>query len=437
MIDRYVRPEMARIWTEEATLGRWVAIESLVARVQAEHGIIPAEAAETIAAAPAPDIAAVREAERTRDHEVLSFLAAWTQAIPEESARWVHHGLTSYDLVDTGLGLAMRDAVDLVLDAVGGLYRVLARRALQDWDTICVGRTHGIHAEPIRFGHKLAALAFAMDRSLTRLEAVRASVAVGTLSGAVGTYATTSPAVEADVLGRLGLTPEPAPTQIVCRDRHAELVAGLAVLGASVEQLALELRLLQRTEVAEVEEPRTSAYQGSSAMPHKRNPTTSERLCGLARLLRANVGAALEDVAVWHERDLAHSSVERVVLPDSCNLAYYQVTAATELVEGLVVNADRMAENLGATRGRIFSAQAYLRLTRDGVERERAYRSVQDASLRSLRQGTLFADELKADGIALDPGVLDPRRFLRDEDVVRERLEERLREHDSRSRSGS
>ncbi|WP_167517969.1 adenylosuccinate lyase [Streptomyces cyaneus] len=429
MIDRYVRPEMSRIWTEEATFARWVAIESLVARVQAEHGIIPAEAAETIAATPGPDISDVREAERTRDHEVLSFLAAWTKAMPDESARWVHHGLTSYDLVDTGLGLAMRDAVDLVLDAARELYRVLARRALEHWDTICVGRTHGIHAEPIRFGHKLATLAFAVDRSLTRLSAVRESVAVGTISGAVGTYATTTPAVEAEVLAGLGLTAEPAPTQVVCRDRHAELVAALAVLGASVEQLALEMRLLQRTEVAEVEEPRTSAYQGSSAMPHKRNPTTSERLCGLARLLRANVGAALEDVALWHERDLAHSSVERVVLPDSCNLAYYQVTAATELVDGLVVNTDRMAENLGATRGRIFSAQAYLQMTRNGVEREHAYRTVQQASLRSLQQGTQFADELGKDGIAFDESALDPKVFLQDEDVVRTRLHERLREH--------
>ncbi|MFE2970159.1 adenylosuccinate lyase [Streptomyces sp. NPDC059340] len=428
VIDRYVCPAMAEIWTEEATLTRWVSVESLVARVQAEHAVIPAEVAETIAGTPAPSITDVREAERTRDHEVLSFLAAWTSAMPDESARWVHHGLTSYDLVDTGLGLAMRDAVDLILSAVRDLYRVLARRALEHWDTICVGRTHGIHAEPIRFGHKLAVHAFAMDRSLARLSAVRHSVAVGTISGAVGTYATTTPAVEAEVLARLGLTPEPAPTQVVARDRHAELVASLAVLGASVEQLALELRLLQRTEVAEVEEPRTSAYQGSSAMPHKRNPTTSERLCGLARLLRANVGAALEDVALWHERDLAHSSVERVILPDSCNLAYYQVTSAAELVEGLVVNADRMADNLDATHGRIFSAQAYLHMTRAGVERELAYRTVQKASLRSLQEGTSFAEELRKDGIAFDETALDPKVFLEDEGVVRARLEERLRD---------
>ena len=426
MIERYTRPEMAQIWTEEATVLRWVAVESLVARVQAEHGIVPTAAAEAIAATPAPAVAAVREAQLARDHEVLSFLAVWTDAMPADHARWVHHGLTSYDLVDTALGLAMRDSVDLILEAVDALYRVLAQRALEHWDTVCVGRTHGIHAEPIRFGHKLAAHAFAMDRSLTRLRAVRDSVAVGTLSGAVGTYATTTSAVEAEALSRLGLIAEPAPTQVVCRDRHAELISTLAVLGASVEQLALELRLLQRTEVAEVEEPRSSAYQGSSAMPHKRNPTSSERLCGLARLLRANVSAALEDVALWHERDLAHSSVERVILPDSCNVAYYQVSAAVELIAGLTVNADQMADNLDATRGRIYSAQAYLSLTRDGVERERAYRAVQEASVRSLQQGTLFVDELKAAGIAIDPAALDPLTFLQDENVVRQRLTERM-----------
>ncbi|MEW1689304.1 adenylosuccinate lyase [Streptomyces sp. NPDC091265] len=426
MIERYALPEMAVLWTPRAGLERWVAVESLVASVQAEHGVIPKEAAERIAATPAPEVEAVREEERTRDHEVLSFLAAWTAKMPEDTARWVHHGLTSYDLVDTGLGLVLRDATDLVIGAARELYDVVAGRALEEWDTLCVARTHGIHAEPIRFGHKLAVHAFAIERSLVRLGAARDSIAVGTISGAVGTYASTGPDVEAEVLGRLGLAPEPAPTQVVARDRHAELVCALAVFGASVEHLALELRLLQRTEVAEVEEPRTERYQGSSAMPHKRNPTSSERLCGLARLLRANVGAALEDVALWHERDLAHSSVERVILPDSLHLAHYQAVAARDLVAGLRIDAERMRSALRSEGGRIFSSQAYLQLSHAGMEREEAYRAVQAAAQRSRRDGTTLAAELKQDGADLDEELLLTPSDLDAENVIRERLTARL-----------
>ena len=421
MIPRYTRPEMADLWSDQSRYATWVRVEVLAARAQALLGRVPQDALADIQRAQVPSAARVAEIEQERDHEILSFLAAFCEGIPEDSARWVHLGMTSYDVVDTAFGHTLARAVDLLLDAVTRLRRVLAEKAAEHWRTVCIGRTHGVHAEPTTFGHKLAGFAFAIDRSAQRLAAAREAVAVGTISGSVGTYALIDPFVEEFVCGELGLGVEPAPSQVVGRDRHAQLVQAVATLGACVEQIALELRLLQRTEVREVEEHRTAAYQGSSAMPHKRNPTASERLCGLARILRGYAGMVLEDVALWHERDLSHSSVERVAVPDSMTVAHYQVTAAADLLETLEVFPGRMRAAVDATDGLVFSSVVLADLLENGVEREKAYRGVQAAANRTAATGGDFRAMLKAEGI--DPGPLEPERFLAHHDVILSRLE--------------
>ncbi|MGL5858928.1 MAG: adenylosuccinate lyase [Angustibacter sp.] len=437
---------MARLWTDEARYASWVHVEVLACEAQAALGTVSAEELATIRAGRVPTPHRVAELERTRDHEVLAFLAAYAETIPGSAsagsasagdatagdatagsaARWVHHGMTSYDLVDTALGHTLATACDLVIEAAGRLRDVLARRAFEHWDTVCVARTHGIHAEPTTFGLKLAGHALAVDRVHSRLRSARQRVAVGTISGPVGTYAHIDPFVERYVCDRLGLAVEPVPTQVVARDRHADAVCALALSGAVVEHLALELRLLQRTEVREVEEPRSMHYQGSSAMPHKRNPTTSERLCGLGRLLRANASAALENVALWHERDLAHSSVERVVLPDSFQVAHYQLTAAADLVEGLRVDPDRMRRNLDATGGLIYSSAVLQDLVAGGTDRERAYRIVQAAAIEAWQDDRPLLDALRQHDIPVRPESVDPASFLESRAMLRTRLEEVL-----------
>ncbi|MER5885876.1 adenylosuccinate lyase [Streptomyces sp. NPDC001941] len=426
MIPRYTLPAMGALFTDEARYALWAEVEVLASQAQARIGAVPQSAVDAMLQAPVPTRARVAEHEEVRDHEVLSFLAAYCEHIPEEAARWVHHGMTSYDLVDTAQGATLARATDLVLDAAAGLRRVLVERALEHWDTVMIGRTHGVHAEPTTFGHKLAVFAFAVDRSITRLTAAREAIAVGTISGAVGTYSLIDPRVEQDVLGALGLTPEPVPSQVVARDRHAQLLQALALLGACVEHLALELRLLQRTEVREVEEPRTGAYQGSSAMPHKRNPTTSERLAGLARLLRGYADTAMENVALWHERDLAHQCVERVVLPDAFCVAHFQSVKAAELVAGLTVRTDAMAAHIDQTDGLVHSSAVLADLLDEGVEREHAYRTVQAAATDTATTGEPFASSLARHGIT-PRAPLTPDRFLVHHDVLRRRLEE-LRE---------
>ncbi|MCT2588449.1 adenylosuccinate lyase [Streptomyces sp. N2-109] len=421
MIPRYTLPPMADLFSDQHRYATWVRVEILASQAQVQLGLVPPEALEDMRRAPVPDPARVAEIERERDHEVLSFLAAFCQDMPPASARWVHLGMTSYDLVDTALGHTLARGTDLVLEAAGRLRRVLAARAREHWHTVCVGRTHGVHAEPTTFGHKLASFAFAVDRCHTRLRAAREAVAVGTVSGSVGTYALIDPAVEAYVCRELGLGVESAPSQVVARDRHAQLVAAVAALGACIEQIALEMRLLQRTEVGEVEEARTGAYQGSSAMPHKRNPTTSERLCGLARILRGHAGTMLENVALWHERDLAHQSVERVILPDSLTLGHYQATRAADLIEGLRVFPDRMRANIGHTHGLVYSSAVLAELLGGGTEREKAYRAVQAAANRTAARGEEFQDTLAQEGI--DIGPLRPERFLAHHDVIAARLE--------------
>jgi adenylosuccinate lyase len=421
MIPRYALPEMAQLWSDQARYTTWTRVEVLATRAQVILGRVPASALADIERARVPSAARVAEIERQRDHEVLSFLAAFCEDIPADSARWVHLGMTSYDLVDTAFGHTLARATDLLLAAVTRLRRVLADKAIEHWDTVCVGRTHGIHAEPTTFGHKLASFAFAAERSAARLRAAREAVAVGTVSGSVGTYALIDPFVEGYVCRELGLGIEPAPSQVVARDRHAQLIQAVATLGACVEQIALELRLLQRTEVAEVEERRTAAYQGSSAMPHKRNPTASERLCGLARLLRGYAAMALEDVALWHERDLSHSSVERVAVPDALTAGHYQAEAAADLVETLAVFPARMRAAVDRTNGLVYSSAVLADLLESGAEREGSYRLVQAAANRSVSSGDDFGTLLAKEGI--DAGGLRPERFLTHHHVILSRLE--------------
>jgi adenylosuccinate lyase len=421
MIDRYARPEMAELWSDQVRYATWVKVEVLAAQAQALRGRVPQTALADIKRARVPAAARIAEMERQRDHEVLSFLAAFCEDIPDDSARWVHWGMTSYDLVDTALGYSLARASDLLLAAVARLRRALAEKAVKYWGTVCIGRTHGMHAEPTTFGHKMAGFAFAVDRCARRLAAAREAVAVGTISGSVGTYALIDPFVEEYVCAELGLGVEPVPSQVVARDRHAQLLQAVATLGACVEQVALELRLLQRSEVREVEEQRTSAYQGSSAMPHKRNPTTSERLCGLARILRGYAGMILEDVALWHERDLSHSSVERVALPDAMIVAHYQSTVAAELIETLRVFPDRMRAAVDESGGLVFSSAVLADLLASGVEREKAYRVIQAAADRATGPGADFATLLRDQGVAA--AAVGPERFLVNHDVILHRLE--------------
>jgi adenylosuccinate lyase len=423
MISRYTLPEMGALWTDEAKLAIWVEVEILACEAHAELGVIPAADLAAIRQGVAPTPERVAEIERETNHDVIAFLTAFMDSIPGDAGRWVHHGLTSSDLLDTALGVRLARSVDLVLAKADRLVAVLKARALAEWDTICAGRTHGVQAEPTTFGHKLAHFAFAVDRGRRRLRAARAAVAVGSISGAVGTYANVDPYVEAYVCERLGLDVEPVPTQVVARDRHAELVAALAGLTASVEQLGLEIRHLQRTEVREAEEPFGSGQKGSSAMPHKRNPVICERICGLARLVRGYAVAAFENVALWHERDISHSSVERVILPDALIATDYQLHLAIRVAEGLRVFPERMRANLAATGGLVSSSQVLLALVEDGMARDEAYKVVQAAAMRTWETGEPFADTLAAEGVELPDAVFDPAAFLRRHATVRARLE--------------
>ena len=422
MISRYTRPELGAVWTDEARMTAWRDVE-----VAAAEGLPEGPSAAELEAIRGATftVEAVREREAITDHDVAAFVDVLS-ASAGPAGRWIHFGLTSSDVLDTALALQLRRAGEPIVAGARELAAALGERAREHAGTLCVGRTHGVHAEPTTFGHKLAGYAFALDRSVRRLRAARQAVAVGTVSGAVGTYALIDPYVERYVCAALGLGVEPAPSQVVARDRHAELVQALALLGACVEQVALELRMLQRTEVREVEERRSGAYQGSSAMPHKRNPTASERVAGLARLLRGHAQAMLEGVALWHERDLAHESVERVVVPDALTVAHFQVTLATELVATLAVFPDRMRAAVDHTGGLVHSSAVLADLLADGVEREKAYRVVQAAADRVADGGgpggTDFGAALAAEGI--DPGPLRPERYLVHHRVIRARLDE-------------
>jgi adenylosuccinate lyase len=412
VIPRYSLPEMAALFSDEARFEMWLEVEVLAVEGWAAVGAIPRDVAAAVRArAPkvTPElVAAVNDRERVTDHDVAAFVDVVQDAIGSPEGSWLHYGLTSSDVVDTALCATLTRAADLLLDASGALVSVLKGRALEFMDAPMPGRTHGMHAEPTTFGAKLALWCLQADRDRARLRAARRAVAVGKLSGAVGTYSNIDPRVEDYVCGALGLTPVPA-TQVIARDRHAELLWACAAVGATVEMIGTEIRHLARTEVGEVEEAFGSGQKGSSAMPHKRNPILSERLSGLARVLRGYVGAGLEDVALWHERDISHSSVERVVLPDACLLAYYVLRRGAGLVQNLVVHTERMRSNVvDGSYGLVFSQAVLLTLVSSGLERDAAYRIVQrDARMawegrRPLRDVLEDDDEVTLDGPALD-----------------------------------
>jgi adenylosuccinate lyase len=411
VIPRYSLPEMAALWTDEARMALWLDVEVLATEAWAALGVVPEDDAKAVRER-APEVTpqfvnAVAEREQLTDHDVAAFVDVVQSAIGPPAANWVHYGLTSSDVVDTALCATLTRAADVLLRASRELVAALKARALEFRETPMAGRTHGMHAEPTTFGVKLAHWCLQADRDRARLEAARAAVAVGKLSGAVGTYSNVDPSIERHVCAALGLRPVPA-TQVVTRDRHAEYLWACASVGASVETFATEVRHLQRTEVGEVEEPFRAGQKGSSAMPHKRNPITCERLAGLARVLRANLGAGLEDVALWHERDISHSSVERVILPDSSLLAHYLLVRMRRVVEGLVVHPERMLENLDRSYGLVFSQPVLLALVGAGLTRDAAYRIVQSAAASAWSERRPFRSVLEADpAVPLTPDQLD------------------------------
>jgi adenylosuccinate lyase len=387
VIARYTRPELGGIWTDEARMERWREVE--VAACEELPGLLGSGQAPT-----EEEMRAIRE--RTTDHDVAAFVDVLASSAGE-AGRFIHFGLTSSDVLDTALALQLRAAGEPIVAGARTLAALLASAAREHSQTLCVGRTHGVHAEPTTFGVKLAGFAFEAHRNAQRLERAFAQVAVGALSGAVGTYAATSPDFEARVLARLGLEREDVSTQVIARDRHAELLGAIVLAGAGLERLATEIRHLQRTEVREVEEPFRSGQKGSSAMPHKRNPIKSEQIAGLARVLRGNAQAALENVALWHERDISHSSVERVILPDSTILIDYLQHRAIALVQGMIIHADRMLENLELTYGALFSQRLLLALVKSGMTRDEAYRIVQAKAQRAWDERTPLRQLLEGD----------------------------------------
>jgi len=424
MIPRYSTPEMDAVWSDPARFGRWLEVELLATEAHAQTGLVPvADAAACRDRAPVTDdafVQAVLEREAVTDHDVAAFVDVVQAAIGPPASSWVHYGLTSSDVVDTALCWALRDAADLLLDAATELLQVLVELARRHRDTVMIGRTHGIHAEPTTFGAKVALWALQLDRDRERLRAARRNVSVMKLSGAVGTYSNISPDVERFVGDALGLAPVPA-TQVIARDRHAEFLYACASVGATCELMAVELRHLQRTEVREVQEGFKPGQKGSSAMPHKRNPISAETISGLARVLRSNLSAGLQDVALWHERDISHSSVERIILPDSSQLAFYVMRRMRRLLDGLVVFPERMQANLDASFGLVFSQPVLLALVQAGATRDDAYRIVQRNAMRAWDEGRDFRSLLEADP-DVDDAVLDAafdlRRSLRNLDHV-------------------
>jgi adenylosuccinate lyase len=394
VIPRYTLPEMGAVWSEEAKLGLWLRIEVLACEAWARLGRIPPEDLEAIRRAEVePDrVAAIEETTR---HDVAAFVQAAAESVGP-AGRWIHFGMTSSDLLDTALALQLREAADLILAKVEGLLATVKRRALEHRETVCVARTHGVHAEPTTFGHKLAVWAFELARDRERLRRARDAVSVGKVSGAVGTYAAVDPAVEEHVCAELGLRPADAATQVIQRDRHAEYVGALAITAATLEKIAVEIRHLARTEVREVEEPFEEGQKGSSAMPHKRNPVLCERIVGLARVVRADLQTALEDVALWHERDISHSSVERVILPDATIALDYMLHLTTGVLDRLRVFPERMRENLEAGGGLVYSQQVLLALVERGMSRDTAYEVVQAAASEAWDRGADFREEVRA-----------------------------------------
>jgi adenylosuccinate lyase len=422
VIPRYTRRELAEIWSDEAHFEAMRQVE--IAAAEELEG--PTERELEAIRDSSFTVEAIGERERVTDHDTAAFVDVLA-ASAGPAGRWIHHGLTSSDVLDTGLALQLRRVAELVLPDSRRLVEALAARAREHVHTLTVGRTHGVHAEPTTFGVKLASFTFEAHRNAERLERAFAQAAVGAISGAVGTYSATSPAFEERVLRRLGLEREPASTQVVARDRHAELLGAIALAGAGMERLALELRHLARTEVGEVSEPFGAGQKGSSAMPHKRNPIKSEQVVGLARVLRANAHAALEDVALWHERDISHSSVERIIIPDSTILLDHLQRRTLALIEGMVVNVERMRENLELTYGALFSQRVLLALVERGLGRDDAYRVVQRLARQAIDERRPMRELLAADpaasGLELD-AIFDYQPFVRYADDIVRRLDE-------------
>ncbi len=397
MIGRYTSPEMGRIWSDQQRYETWLQVETAAADAMARAGIVPLDAARDIRERGRFDVARIEEIELVTQHDVIAFTTAVAEHIGP-SARWLHFGLTSSDVIDTAQALQMRDACELIVGGLARLMQEVRHRADEHRHTAMIGRTHGVHAEPMTFGLKLALWYAELERDVTRVRRARDTVSVGKLSGAVGTFAHLPPSVEADACRSLGLEPAAVASQVIQRDRHAELLAALAITASSLEKFALEIRGLQKTEIGEVEEPFAKGQKGSSAMPHKRNPVGCEQLVGLARLVRANAGAALENNALWHERDISHSSVERVILPDSFIVLDHMLRRFTRIVTGMAVYPDRMRENLERSRGVVFSGTVLLELARRGASREQAYEWVQRNAMRSFSERRDFKALLMADG---------------------------------------
>jgi adenylosuccinate lyase len=427
VIPRYTRPELGRLWSDEARMDAWRRVE--LAACEELSGLLgqegpSAEELEAIRGA-AFTVAEVNERELVTEHDVAAFVDVLAASVGA-AGRWIHFGLTSSDVLDTALALQLRDAGEVIVAHARELVAAFAARAREHAETLCVGRTHGVHAEPTSFGVKLAGFAFEAERNAARLQRAFAQVSVGALSGAVGTYAATSPEFEARVLARLGLAREDVSTQVVPRDRHAELLSAIALAGAGLERFATELRHLQRTEVREAQEPFRAGQKGSSAMPHKRNPIKSEQISGLARVLRGNAQAALENVALWHERDISHSSVERVILPDSTILLDYLQHRTIALVRGMTVDAERMRANLELTHGALFSQRVLLALVETGSSRDDAYRVVQELAQRAWDRGIPLRELLEADERARDldlDAIFGYSHYLRHADEIIARLD--------------
>jgi adenylosuccinate lyase len=428
MIPRYSVPEMAAVWSDEARLRHWLEIEVLAVEAWARLGTVPAEDARAVRDRASFTVERVRELEEVTRHDVAAFVQCVAESVGP-AGRWIHFGLTSSDVLDTGFALQLRQAADLLLAGTERLLGTVKRMALEHSDTVMAGRTHGVHAEPTSFGHKLALWAFELDRDRERLRRAREAVSVGKVSGAVGTYAHLHPRVEEHVCGELGLRPAEASSQVVSRDRHAEYMAALAVLASSLDAIATEIRHLARTEVREVQEPFAEGQKGSSAMPHKRNPVRCERITGLARVVRADLQPALENVVLWHERDISHSSAERVVFPDSTTALHFMLAELGEVLDGLEVFPERMRANLNMGGGLVYSQGVLLALVERGMPRDDAYRIVQAAAAEAWDEGKDFKGELQnqPDVARLlspaDLGALfDPGRYLRNLDVVFDRL---------------
>jgi len=423
VIERYTRPEMGEVWTQQRKLETWLEVELAVVEALVEEGAVPAEHAAACREHAAFTVEEVNEREQVTDHDVAAFVDVVSASIGEPG-RWIHYGLTSSDVLDTALALQMKAAGEMIVTGAGAYRDALLERALEHRDTLCVGRTHGIQAEPTSFGLRLAGLAFEADRNVARLDNAFEQLAFGKLSGAVGSYASIPPSVERRVMDALGLTPEDASTQVIPRDRHSVLVCRIAIAGGGLERVATEVRNLQRTEVREAQEPFGAGQKGSSAMPHKRNPILSERITGLARVLRGYSQAGLENIALWHERDISHSGAERVILPDSTILLDYMHHLAVRVIEGMTVHTERMRENLELTHGALFSQRALTALVESGMTRDEAYRVVQASAQRAWDEGIDFRELIGGAAPDLDLDALfDYDAYLANAGVVFERLE--------------